>query len=504
MKLNDFILHCRRFLQPEGDQSMEARIRSISLAILALCSIAATDRSRNFVVTAATPEIARQVVRQAEICRHKLAVEWLGKPLPDWKYPCTVSVKVGQIGAGGATTFIFDRGNVGDFKMNIQGSLERILDSVIPHEVNHTIFAEYFRRPLPRWADEGAATFVEDESERRRQMLLAMQVLRTPRRIPMRNLLSIMEYPKDMTDVLHLYAEGYVLVELLIQSGGRGKFLTFLKTAHVEGWDRAFHAHYGYRGVDPIEREWGQWVLAGCPARNQPAGTMLADASKSANPQQPRVVARSQAPEREPVSVEDAVPPRTMRESVSNNSGTRRGTGLTAPRLPNRSTSSEPRMIADVDLGEAVPLRTSISSSSMPEQYADASISRVRGRPLSRAPRGRSEVVNGEESEVEIEPSEVPDLEIEEDMESSSAQEIQVASNEVPEEETLENEMLEEAEATTRPSTQRPPKRTGSRPGSASPARSPRPSLTVGTPALRADCRPELGQAQPFPRALTR
>ena len=74
-------------LNPEKVPRMESRIRSITLVVLAICSIAATDRSRNFVVTAPTPEIAKQVARQAEICRHKLAVEWLGKPLPDWKYP---------------------------------------------------------------------------------------------------------------------------------------------------------------------------------------------------------------------------------------------------------------------------------------------------------------------------------------------------------------------------------------------------------------------------------
>ena len=44
-------------------------------------------------------------------------------------------------GAGGATSFVFDRGEVFGWKMNIQGSRERILDSVLPHEVTHTIFA---------------------------------------------------------------------------------------------------------------------------------------------------------------------------------------------------------------------------------------------------------------------------------------------------------------------------------------------------------------------------
>ena len=49
--------------------------------------------------------------------------------------------------------------------MTVEGSLERILNSVLPHEVTHTIFAAKFGRPLPRWADEGGAVLSEDATE---------------------------------------------------------------------------------------------------------------------------------------------------------------------------------------------------------------------------------------------------------------------------------------------------------------------------------------------------
>ena len=104
--------------------------------------------------------------------------------------------------------------------MAIQGTEERILDSVLPHEISHMIFASYFRRPLPRWADEGAATLVEHESERLRQTKLLDQVIRTSKRIPLRQLLNIKEYPENMQDVLTLYAEGYSLADYLVQQKG--------------------------------------------------------------------------------------------------------------------------------------------------------------------------------------------------------------------------------------------------------------------------------------------
>ncbi len=426
---------------------MDARFKGICLAVLALSSVAATDRSRNFVVTAPTFEIAKQVSYQAEVYRHKLAVEWLGKPLPAWKYPCTVNVKVGQIGAGGATTFVFTGNSVGDFKMNIQGPLDRILDSVLPHEINHTIFAEHFRRPLPRWADEGAATFVEDESERRRQMLLAMQVLQTPRRIPLRTLLGIMDYPKDMQDVLHLYAEGYVLVELLIQNGGRGKFLAFLKAANTDGWDRALHAYYGHAGIDYLERDWNKWVLAGCPAKAAPTGTVLAAAEQPAVQQQAEnILARSQAPEREPVTIQGLAEPQVILAAAPQ-PGYKRGQGLQAPppvrrSVPNATISDEPVMLSQVELGSGTAFDNSLARSAAPRT---ASVKTTRTPPPQLV------------AEVEQEP--------------------------------IEEES--EPETIIRPSRPSRPVR------AAMPKIPPR---TLMTPLLRLDSRPQYGQAQPFPR----
>ena len=224
----------------------------------------------NFTVQASTPEIARQVGDAAEYFRREIARQWLGTELPKWSARCPIRVKVGQIGAGGQTTFNFHPvangpSEVCDWNMEVQGSLERILDSVIPHEVSHTIFACYFRRPLPRWADEGAATLVECESERRRQVLTVEQVIQTRNRIPLNQLLAIKEYPRDHTAVMTLYAEGYSLAEWLVQQGGRQRFLEFLEVAHQQGWPTAISRCYQLESVDALEKRWQEWVLAGSP-----------------------------------------------------------------------------------------------------------------------------------------------------------------------------------------------------------------------------------------------
>jgi len=122
-------------------------------------------------------------------------------------------------GSGGATSFAFDNGQILSQNMHIEGSLDRLLASVLPHEVTHTVFAYRFRTPVPRWADEGGAVLSEDELERNRHDQLVREILRTPgKRIPLRNLFALREYPRE---VMSLYAEGYSVANFLVSTSSR-------------------------------------------------------------------------------------------------------------------------------------------------------------------------------------------------------------------------------------------------------------------------------------------
>ena len=138
---------------------MDARFFRAALATALLpLLLGASYRTANFVIRNDDEKFAKQMGDAAEMFRRELAIEWLGKEMPNWGQPCAMTVKVGpHLGAGGATTFVFDRGEVFGWRMTIQGSRERMLDSVLPHEITHMVFASHFRQPLPRWADEGGA-----------------------------------------------------------------------------------------------------------------------------------------------------------------------------------------------------------------------------------------------------------------------------------------------------------------------------------------------------------
>ena len=231
----------------------------------AVTALAAGYRTANFIVDAPTEALARKIGDAAEQYRHTLALEWLGNPLPRWSRPCPITAQVApHLGAGGATSFVFDRGEVFNWTMTIQGSEERILDSVLPHEVTHTIFASHFRRPLPRWADEGACTTVEHPVERARQHRLLIEFLTTQRGIAFPDMFAMREYPAD---VLPLYAQGYSLARYLIDRGGRHKYVAFLADGLAsEDWSAALRSHYGVTSVAQMQHVWLDWVKQGCPA----------------------------------------------------------------------------------------------------------------------------------------------------------------------------------------------------------------------------------------------
>jgi hypothetical protein len=247
-----------------GVESMEARLVSAAFMAAALVSLGASHRTANFIVRAHRPETAKEVGQAAEKYRHDLAIEWLGKEMPNWFQPCPITVEEGpQLGAGGATSFIFDHGDVFGWQMSIQGSRERILDSVLPHEVTHTIFASYFRRPLPRWADEGASSTVEHDSERRKQQRMLIQFLQTRRGISFNNMFAMKQYPKD---ILPLYAQGHSLATFLVAQGGKRKFLRYVKDGlDTDDWRTATQSHYRFESLGRLQTVWLDWVRRGSP-----------------------------------------------------------------------------------------------------------------------------------------------------------------------------------------------------------------------------------------------
>jgi hypothetical protein len=357
---------------------MEARIARALVLLASLASLGAGYKTPNFVVSAPTPEMAKEIGEAAERYRNELAVVWLGKPLPNWSEPCPIKARVSdQLGAGGATSFMFDRGHVFGWKMDIQGSLDRILDSVLPHEVTHTIFASHFRQALPRWADEGACTTVEHVDERHKLERMLVTYLKTGKGIAFSRMFAMKEYPPEM---LPLYSQGYALAEYLIGQGGRRKFMQFLGDGlQDENWPRVIEKYYGYESLLALQDNWLDWVREGRPALDRdpdaPGATLVAQSDESAASGSGDTGAAAQAPEETLLASASGAPYEAGQP-----------TSVYRGQSPDPPAAEEPPLVAVDTSGRSASDHSASGSGRLVSQSRDRQSSRL-SEPVSRRPR---------------------------------------------------------------------------------------------------------------------
>jgi len=269
--------------------------RTLALALPLLFAIAGTSRAdeyrtENFTVRAPNKQLAETFGKYAEKYRVEKAMEWLGREMPKWPRPCPLVVEVTENRTGGATTFTFSNSpGVQSQEMKIFGPVKQLLDSVLPHEITHTVLAHHFGQAVPRWADEGGSVLSENDKERLDHDIKCREFLNAGRGIPLRILFPMKEYPRDM---IVLYAQGYSASAYLIELGGGGlkgrtKFLAFIEAGMQRGgknWEAAIKSHYSFDSVDDLQAKWIDSLrkppvaIAAASRSKEPAGSPVAQA----------------------------------------------------------------------------------------------------------------------------------------------------------------------------------------------------------------------------------
>lgn len=233
---------------------MHGSLLLVSLAIAPLAPATASYRSTHFVVEAPDAESAGAIARAAERQLSDLSKKWLGRELPGWSELCPITVALGHDAPGGCTTFVFKDGHVARQEVRVEGDLKRILEGVLPHEISHIVLTQHFRRPFPRWADEGGAALAEGERELRRYRERMARIIETPdRRIPLRDLFELTGYPHD---VFAFYGTGFSISSYLVTLKGRHTFLEFIAVGMEGDWDLAVRKYYGFNSVEDLEKHW--------------------------------------------------------------------------------------------------------------------------------------------------------------------------------------------------------------------------------------------------------
>lgn len=247
---------------------MDRRLKITFVLTGLVLMMGAGPRTQNFIVDSPDPEFGARVAQAAEEYRRTLALQWLGRELPPWQQPCPIRV-VFEPQAHGATSFRFsgptgEYGQPFDWQMEVYGTPERILDSVLPHEITHTVLASHFKQRLPRWLDEGACSSVEHVSELRKQEHNLLVFLTTGKGIPFNRMVRMMEYPPEM---LPLYAQGFSVVRFMLEIDSKPHFVNFVRQGlQTKDWDGAVEDFYGFRDLSDLQVTWNQWVGDGSPA----------------------------------------------------------------------------------------------------------------------------------------------------------------------------------------------------------------------------------------------
>jgi hypothetical protein len=301
-------------------------------SVVGISRQATAIRTQNFIVICSDPSFAAKVAQAAEKQRNDLAIYWLGRPLTAWPQPCPITVSAApNLGAGGSTTFVPGNRTIRDWRMNVTGSQERILDSVLPHEITHTVLATHFaplNKTVPRWADEGACTTVEHGSERSKHDQFLIRFLSSGRGIPFATMFTLKDYPSD---IMPLYAQGYSVTSFLIAQGGPQHFVKFLEAGlSTEDWVAATEAHYGYPMIGKLQTAWNKWVYdgGGDVAQHTADALMVSRRSATAtvaavkSPAEPRLIGTQLPTTIEPIRVTSVAAPSrpiaTMQASVQN------------------------------------------------------------------------------------------------------------------------------------------------------------------------------------------
>jgi hypothetical protein len=324
------------------------RVLFIACVIL---SLGASYPTTNFIVEASSPEVAEKVGKWAEYYRREKAIQWLGREMPTWPVQCPLKVKVAPSGASGATSFNFSNGGVWQ-TMEIEGPLDRLIYSVLPHEVTHTVFAHRFGQPVPRWADEGGAVLSEDEIEKSRHDTMVRQILNAGGAIRLSRLFSLKDYPRDMRDVGALYAQGYSVSNFLVGLSNRQTFLNFVHHGmdHNFGWDNAARSYYHFNSVNELEQAWLNHLKE---TRKQPgsqANVILAKNEGGSRTEAAKTVVRLTAPPSQPLMENDSQPI-IRAQSPDNDGGWDNKPRNAAPRgprqgyLPDAQPGSKPLAI---------------------------------------------------------------------------------------------------------------------------------------------------------------
>ncbi len=217
-------------------------------------------RSSHFVVGAEQQELADAVLVKAEAIRKQLAQEWLGGKLSSDGQVVVIHVFPSDEKDYGLTRI--DPGDArGIHHMMWIVTAPELIDSTLAHEMTHVVFGCQFQDRVPIWANEGAASLLDDprrQATRHRIIADFAQTGKWP------DLTKLLERASLTTSDAAGYATAASVTEFLLSCADKPTFLRFALQGESLGWDAALWENYRIRNIGELQSQWQDW------ARRQP------------------------------------------------------------------------------------------------------------------------------------------------------------------------------------------------------------------------------------------
>lgn len=225
-------------------------------------------RAAHFVVRHRNTAVGRHVARVAE-GHYRGLFRRLGCNT-HWRTPCEIIVhptKAAYLAEGGTQEWsvghhrlLKRQGAFSEHRIVTYQDQPGLTAGVLQHEIAHALLAHRLNYPdeIPLWANEGFAIVEGGGYVRRHYRQLLQDAARRRTLIPLRELLTLRDYPSADRVGLY-YAESWSLVEWLLgRERGLGTFVRLLRsvTSGQASLVDALRAHYRVASLAALETRW--------------------------------------------------------------------------------------------------------------------------------------------------------------------------------------------------------------------------------------------------------
>lgn len=215
-----------------------------------------------FAADAVAAAVLEDLAKVAELAYRGLTRQWFNKEPIDFEKKCGVDASIAESwsSAQGTTTYsLTPDGKITGAMIHLQGP-QAGLQRRLGHEVMHLVLAANFSANLPRWIDEGIAMLEGSDADFQKAQEAVVQAKADQTLIPLHELFAMSSYPSDKLNRQLMYSQSRLLVEWLVQRGGKRRLVECMRSVQPDKrWIQlpdSIVSAYGFKNVADMEAKW--------------------------------------------------------------------------------------------------------------------------------------------------------------------------------------------------------------------------------------------------------